>query len=269
MTLRTVLRSNPVRRAMAETPAPCRCRSRIMTISPSRVTRSPPSLRGKHRPQSADRPPQGGATSAHLGNFRSALLGSFHPALTSGGRWSGGSAPGGRCMGPSGRSSSARSIAPGRLGPVGLHRLPAISASPSPASRSTTGSTTSRSPISRLCEHADVVLGGESFAALAEGLQNALWALGGAPREHRTDSLSAAFRNLDAAAAADLTRRYEALCAHYGMAAEPQQPRRGARERRDRERRMATSRRRSTRRCCCAARGTSPISPPIAASLTS
>jgi hypothetical protein len=53
-----------------------------MTISPSPVTRSPPSLRGKHRPQSADRPPQGGATSAHLGNFQSALLGSFHPALT-------------------------------------------------------------------------------------------------------------------------------------------------------------------------------------------
>jgi transposase InsO family protein len=66
-------------------------------------------------------------------------------------------------------------------------------------------------------EHAEIVLGGESFAALAHGLQNALWALGGAPREHRTDSLSAAFRNLDAAAAADLTRRYEALCAHYGM----------------------------------------------------
>ena len=47
-------------------------------------------------------------------------------------------------------------------------------------------------------EHAHVVLGGESFVALAEGLQNALWALGGAPREHRSDSLSAAFRNLDA-----------------------------------------------------------------------
>ena len=31
-------------------------------------------------------------------------------------------------------------------------------------------------------EHAQVVLGGESFVALAEGLQNALWALGGAPR---------------------------------------------------------------------------------------
>jgi hypothetical protein len=37
--------------------------------------------------------------------------------------------------------------------------------------------------------HAHVVLGGESFVALAEGLQNALWALGGAPGEHRTDSL--------------------------------------------------------------------------------
>jgi transposase InsO family protein len=66
-------------------------------------------------------------------------------------------------------------------------------------------------------EHAHVVLGGESFVALAEGMQNALWALGGAPREHRTDSLSAAFRNLDQAAQEDLTRRYEALCAHYQM----------------------------------------------------
>jgi len=66
-------------------------------------------------------------------------------------------------------------------------------------------------------EHAHVVLGGESFVALAEGLQNALWALGGAPVEHRTDSLSAAFKNLDRAAREDLTSRYEALCAHYGM----------------------------------------------------
>lgn len=65
--------------------------------------------------------------------------------------------------------------------------------------------------------HAHVVLGGESFVALAEGLNNALWSLGGVPREHRTDSLSAAFRNLDKNARADLTRRYEALCNHYGM----------------------------------------------------
>ncbi len=68
-------------------------------------------------------------------------------------------------------------------------------------------------------EHAHVILGGESFVALAEGLQNALWLLGGAPRQHRTDSLSAAFRNLDATAQDDLTRRYEALCSHYGMTA--------------------------------------------------
>ena len=66
-------------------------------------------------------------------------------------------------------------------------------------------------------EHAHVVLGGESFVALAVGLQDALWALGGVPREHRSDSLSAAFRNLDRQAAEDLTRRYEQLCAHYGM----------------------------------------------------
>ena len=37
------------------------------------------------------------------------------------------------------------------------------------------------------------------------------------PHEHRTDSLSAAFRNLDEAAREDLTRRYDALCAHYRM----------------------------------------------------
>ena len=62
-----------------------------------------------------------------------------------------------------------------------------------------------------------MVLGGESFVALAEGLQNALWALGCAPLQHRSDSLSAAFRNLDDDTRQDQTRRYEALCAHYGM----------------------------------------------------
>ena len=53
--------------------------------------------------------------------------------------------------------------------------------------------------------HAHVILGGESYVALAQGLQNALWALGGAPVEHRSDSLSAAFRNLTADARGDLT----------------------------------------------------------------
>jgi hypothetical protein len=64
------------------------------------------------------------------------------------------------------------------------------------------------------CEHAHVVLGGESFVALAAGLQNALRALGRAPSEHRSDSLSEAFCNLDADTRQDQTRRYEALCTH-------------------------------------------------------
>lgn len=74
-------------------------------------------------------------------------------------------------------------------------------------------------------EHAHVILGGESYVALAEGLQNALWTLGGAPREHRSDSLSAAFCNLSRDERLDLTHRYEALCGHYGM--EPTRNNRG------------------------------------------
>lgn len=66
-------------------------------------------------------------------------------------------------------------------------------------------------------QHAHVILGGESYVALAEGLQNALWTLGGAPHDHRTDSLSAAFKNLDKVAKQDLTDRFDALCQHYGM----------------------------------------------------
>lgn len=63
--------------------------------------------------------------------------------------------------------------------------------------------------------YVEVVLGGESFMALSSGLQNAVWAMGGVPEEHRTDSLSAAYNNK---AEHDLlTRRYEALCKHYGM----------------------------------------------------
>ena len=65
--------------------------------------------------------------------------------------------------------------------------------------------------------HARVVLGGESFQALASGLQEALWMAGGVPEEHRTDSLSAAFNNL--AEQEELTRRYRALCEHYGVRA--------------------------------------------------
>jgi hypothetical protein len=43
--------------------------------------------------------------------------------------------------------------------------------------------------------YVEVVLSGESYGALARGLENALSQLGGLPQEHRTDSLSAAFRS--------------------------------------------------------------------------
>jgi hypothetical protein len=62
-----------------------------------------------------------------------------------------------------------------------------------------------------------VIHGGESFGALAEGLQNALAACGGVPKELRTDRLSAASRNRNASYALDITTRYQALCAHYGL----------------------------------------------------
>ena len=57
----------------------------------------------------------------------------------------------------------------------------------------------------------------ESFEALAEGLERCLWQLGGVPAQHRTDQLSAAVRQLDAAGRHDFTERYQALMAHYGM----------------------------------------------------
>ncbi len=59
----------------------------------------------------------------------------------------------------------------------------------------------------------------ESFEALAEGIEAALWQLGGVPRQHRTDHLSAAIRPLDAAGRAAATDRYAALLGHYGMVA--------------------------------------------------
>ena len=53
-----------------------------------------------------------------------------------------------------------------------------------------------RLPFSSWC-HVEVIHGGESFVALAETLQNALCGCGGVPLEHRTDSLSACYRNRD------------------------------------------------------------------------
>jgi len=55
----------------------------------------------------------------------------------------------------------------------------------------------------------------ESFESLAHGLQNALFELGGAPRMHQTDSLTAAVNKLGNVE--EFTARYRALLAHYGM----------------------------------------------------
>jgi hypothetical protein len=63
--------------------------------------------------------------------------------------------------------------------------------------------------------YVQIVLGGESYSALADGLQSALALAGGSPVEHRTDSLSAAFNNH--AEEQKLTKAYEALCAHYNL----------------------------------------------------
>lgn len=55
----------------------------------------------------------------------------------------------------------------------------------------------------------------ESFESLSEGLQNALWELGGVPLQHRTDRLSTAVNNVSDEK--EFTARYEALLRHYRM----------------------------------------------------
>src|SRR5450631_2218471 len=62
----------------------------------------------------------------------------------------------------------------------------------------------------------------ESFASLSEGLQNALWALGGVPQRHRTDRMTLAVHpdgNPEV-----FTRNYQALLGHYGLVAEATNP---------------------------------------------
>lgn len=55
----------------------------------------------------------------------------------------------------------------------------------------------------------------ESFESLSEGLQAALWEVGGVPRTHQTDRLTAAVHN--ALHAEEFTQRYQALLKHYGL----------------------------------------------------
>jgi hypothetical protein len=57
----------------------------------------------------------------------------------------------------------------------------------------------------------------ESFESLSAGFQNALWELGGVPRLHRTDRLTAAVQTMGAGGAPEFTRRYTSLLRHYGL----------------------------------------------------
>src|SRR5947207_15599492 len=54
----------------------------------------------------------------------------------------------------------------------------------------------------------------ETFEALAEGIEKALWQMGGVPQQHRTDHLSAAVRHLRQPEKEEWTVRYQALMAH-------------------------------------------------------
>jgi hypothetical protein len=66
-------------------------------------------------------------------------------------------------------------------------------------------------------QYVQIIQGGESFIGLSEGLQNALFACGGVPQVHRTDSLSAAYRNMAGKRYKPLTQLYDQLCEHYRM----------------------------------------------------
>lgn len=63
----------------------------------------------------------------------------------------------------------------------------------------------------------------ESFESLSEGLQSALWQLGGVPQRHRTDRLSSAVNNLSEER--EFSARYRGLMNHLGMLAEKIQAR--------------------------------------------
>lgn len=68
-----------------------------------------------------------------------------------------------------------------------------------------------------------VIQGGESFVGLSQGLQNVLFACGGVPQQHRTDSLSAAYRNTGGHNP-QLTQMYAAICDPYRMQATRNNP---------------------------------------------
>ena len=61
------------------------------------------------------------------------------------------------------------------------------------------------------------VAAGETFLALQQGLQNALWTLGGVPEVVRSDNTSAATHELRSSRGRALNDNYAALLDHYGL----------------------------------------------------
>lgn len=57
----------------------------------------------------------------------------------------------------------------------------------------------------------------ESYAALSQGLQNALWALDGVPEQHRTDNTTAATHDLKREDGRAFNARYMGLVGYYGL----------------------------------------------------
>ena len=87
------------------------------------------------------------------------------------------------------------------------------------------GVTINSSPFSHMIYHfvltysnweAGTICFSESLESLSEGLQNALWELGGVPQMHRTDRLTAAVQP-GVEGAASFKQRYQALLRHYGL----------------------------------------------------
>ena len=61
------------------------------------------------------------------------------------------------------------------------------------------------------------VAAGETFLALQQGLQNALWTLGGVPQVVRSDNTSAATHEVKCSRGRALNDNYAALLDHYGL----------------------------------------------------
>lgn len=62
----------------------------------------------------------------------------------------------------------------------------------------------------------------ESFESLSEGLQQALWTLGGVPQEHQTDRLTTAVNKTEHPE--EFTQRYKGLLSHYKLVGRKTQP---------------------------------------------